>query len=194
MESLTIPKSLELIAAPMVNQSDLPFRLLARRHGATLAYTQMLSPHRLLEDQDYLEFHLRDIQADFGASARLARPIVVQLHGNDPETLVKAGRVVQMSCDAVGEHSQEQGLIEIMLNVRRTTDLNLGCPQEHARDGHYGGYLLGKKDWPLVEQIGASFLQCILLNHMADLQQFPACQAHFPCLFPPRSASASHPL
>lgn len=32
-------------------------------------------------------------------------------------------------------------------------DLNLGCPQEHAREGHYGGYLLAKKDWPLVQTI-----------------------------------------
>ena len=33
-------------------------------------------------------------------------------------------------------------------------DLNLGCPQEHARDGHFGAYLLGQSDWPLVEKIG----------------------------------------
>ena len=38
--------------------------------------------------------------------------------------------------------------------MRRDIDLNLGCPQEHARSGHYGAYLLGQKDWPLVEQIG----------------------------------------
>ena len=38
----------------------------------------------------------------------------------------------------------------------RSIDLNLGCPQEHAREGHYGAYLLGKKDWPLIEQIGGS--------------------------------------
>ena len=38
--------------------------------------------------------------------------------------------------------------------MRRGIDLNLGCPQEHARSGHYGAYLLGQKDWPLVEQIG----------------------------------------
>ena len=38
--------------------------------------------------------------------------------------------------------------------MRRDIDLNLGCPQEHARNGHYGAYLLGQKDWPLVEQIG----------------------------------------
>lgn len=33
-------------------------------------------------------------------------------------------------------------------------DLNLGCPQEHARESHYGGYLLVKKDWSLVQSIG----------------------------------------
>jgi tRNA-dihydrouridine synthase 1 len=33
-------------------------------------------------------------------------------------------------------------------------DLNLGCPQDAARDAHYGAYLLGQKDWPLVEGIG----------------------------------------
>lgn len=33
-------------------------------------------------------------------------------------------------------------------------DLNLGCPLTSARDEHYGAYLLGQKDWQLVENIG----------------------------------------
>lgn len=105
MQAFNAPDSLALIAAPMVNQSDLPFRLLTRRHGATLAYTQMLSPHLLLNDQDYLEFHLRDIRAEFDGSTGLERPVVVQLHGNDPDILVKAARVVQTSCDGIGGYS-----------------------------------------------------------------------------------------
>src|ERR1700692_488728 len=40
--------------------------------------------------------------------------------------------------------------------VRRNVDLNLGCPQEHAREGHYGAYLLGQTDWPVIEQLGTS--------------------------------------
>jgi len=32
-------------------------------------------------------------------------------------------------------------------------DLNLGCPLESARDEHFGSYLLGQQDWPLVENI-----------------------------------------
>lgn len=34
--------------------------------------------------------------------------------------------------------------------------MNLGCPQQHACDGHYGGYLIqARRDWPTVESIGA---------------------------------------
>lgn len=83
------------IAAPMVNQSDLPFRMLVRRYKASLVYTQMLLPDRLLNDQDYLEFHIRELGEQYD------RPVVVQLCGNDPEVVVQAARKVQGSCDAV---------------------------------------------------------------------------------------------
>ncbi|ETW77906.1 hypothetical protein HETIRDRAFT_157361 [Heterobasidion irregulare TC 32-1] len=118
---------LSLIAAPMVNQSDLPFRILTRAHGATLAYTQMLLPDRLLADQPYRESHQR------GLGAPHDRPVVVQLAGNDPDTLVRAARTLLGYCDAV--------------------DLNLGCPQDAAREGHYGAYLLPQHDWPLAQNI-----------------------------------------
>ena len=102
---LTLPDSLSLITAPMINQSDLPFRTLTRKHGATLTYTQMLEPHKLLNDRDYLDFHLRDLQfcRDVHDNLEiLGRPVVVQLCGNDPEVVVKAARTVQGLCDAIG--------------------------------------------------------------------------------------------
>ncbi|KAF8205446.1 FMN-linked oxidoreductase [Mycena galopus ATCC 62051] len=121
---------LSRIAAPMVNQSDLPFRTLVQRYGATLAYTQMLKPDLILNDQEYLEFHLRDLTMNPSCPER---PVVVQLCGNDPESVVQAGRKLQTYCEGI--------------------DLNLGCPQKAASDGHFGAYLLGQKDWRLVEEI-----------------------------------------
>jgi tRNA-dihydrouridine synthase 1 len=91
--------SLSFIAAPMVNQSDLPFRLLVRKYGATMAYTQMLIPDKLLNDQEYLELHQRDLVSSTGG---LERPVVVQLCGNDPEVVVRAGKKLQMYCDGIG--------------------------------------------------------------------------------------------
>ena len=104
MNVLALPSSLSLIAAPMVNQSDLPFRLLTRKHGATLTYTQMLDSHKLLNDREYLDFHLRDLQfcRDGYDDLGLGRPVVVQLCGNDPDVVVKAARQVEGLCDAIG--------------------------------------------------------------------------------------------
>ncbi|EED84537.1 predicted protein, partial [Postia placenta Mad-698-R] len=132
------------IAAPMVNQSDLPFRRLVRRYNATLVYTQMLLSDRLLNDHDYLQFHLR------GLGEPNDRPVVVQLCGNDPELVVRAGKQVQSHCDAI--------------------DFNLGCPQEAARDAHYGAYLLGQNDWPLVENIAASMSNSLTVPVSAKLR------------------------
>ena len=60
----------------------------------------MLSPDRLLNDQDYLEYHIRDPSL---SNDELSRPVVVQLCGNNVETIVQAGRKLQPYCDGVGE-------------------------------------------------------------------------------------------
>ncbi|KAF8879651.1 FMN-linked oxidoreductase [Gymnopilus junonius] len=128
---MDLSTDLSFIAAPMVNQSDLPFRLLVRRHGATVAYTQMYTSDKLLFDKDYLDYHIRDLT--LAKDVDISRPVIAQLCGNDPDVIVQAGCRLQGYCDAI--------------------DLNLGCPQEAARDGHFGAYLLGQKDWPLVQNI-----------------------------------------
>lgn len=139
---------LKYIAAPMVNQSDLPFRLLARRYGATTTYTQMYLPEKLLHDQDYQEYHIRDLT--LGSQSDLHQPVVAQLCGDDPETIVQAGRKIQGYCDAI--------------------DLNLGCPQEAAREGHFGAYLLAQKDWQLVENIVSAMSRSFIIPVSAKLR------------------------
>ncbi|KIL61057.1 hypothetical protein M378DRAFT_13742 [Amanita muscaria Koide BX008] len=136
------------IAAPMVKQSDLPFRLLARKYGATMTYTQMLLPGKLLNDQEYLEFHLRDLTV--AAADPYNTPVVVQLCGNEPDVIVQAGRKLQNYCTAI--------------------DLNLGCPQDAARDDHYGAYLLSQKDWPLVLGIVSAMHRSFIVPVSAKLR------------------------
>lgn len=52
----------------------------------------------------------------------LDRPLTVQFCGHDPQLILKAAKLVENDCDAV--------------------DLNCGCPQNIAKRGFYGAFLL----------------------------------------------------
>jgi tRNA-dihydrouridine synthase 1 len=86
------------IAAPMVNQSDTPFRALVHQHGATLTYTEMLRPARLISDPDYLAFHRRALELGRSSTG----PVVVQLCGNDQDVIVRGAKTVVDICDGIG--------------------------------------------------------------------------------------------
>jgi hypothetical protein len=103
------------VTAPMVGQSDLAWRILCRRYGATLTCklldhivllilrilidTQMFIAEKLLQDEEYQRLHLLDLKT--GWTAPLGRPVVVQLAGNDPDTIFAAAKVIEPFCDAV---------------------------------------------------------------------------------------------
>ncbi|KAJ7867754.1 hypothetical protein B0H14DRAFT_3588037, partial [Mycena olivaceomarginata] len=53
-------------------------------------------------------------------------------------------------------------------------DLNHGCPQKVALDGHFGAYLLDQKDWPLVEEIVSAMSSSFTAPVAAKLR---ICQA-----------------
>lgn len=96
----------------MINQSDLAFRVLTRRYGATLTYTQMLRPDKLMYNQDYLEHHILNMDPP-GASdligsdgghddLQLGKPVVAQVCGNDVQKIVEACKKIVGHCDAIG--------------------------------------------------------------------------------------------
>lgn len=74
--------SLPLILAPLAGVSDLPFRMMQRRYGCELAYTEMISARSLVYGSKQSVSMLATRDDD--------RPIGVQLLGNDPEMLVRA--------------------------------------------------------------------------------------------------------
>lgn len=111
------------VCAPMVDQSELAFRMLTRRYGCELAYTPMFHSRNFAKDAKYRKQHFTTCEGD--------RPLFVQFCGDDPATMVAAAKHCETQCDAV--------------------DINLGCPQGIARKGHYGAFLLEEGD--LVESI-----------------------------------------
>jgi tRNA-dihydrouridine synthase 1 len=89
---------LTYIAAPMVNQSDTPFRALVHNHGTTLTYTEMLRPARLLSDPDYLAFHRRSLESGRPSTG----PVIVQVCGNDQDVILRGAKTVVDLCDGIG--------------------------------------------------------------------------------------------
>ena len=63
------------------------------------------------------------------------RPLIAQFCANDPEVLLTAAKQIEHRVDAV--------------------DINLGCPQDIARRGGYGAYLMD--DWKLIYSLSSCY-------------------------------------
>lgn len=85
---------LNYILAPMVGASELPFRLLCRKYGATLAYTPMINSEKFAIDPKYREEELQTTPED--------RPLVAHFSANNPEVFLKAAMQVGDKADAIG--------------------------------------------------------------------------------------------
>lgn len=103
-----------LILAPMAGISDLPFRLLARKQGAPLCFTEMISAEGLKRNGKNTLALLQ--------SSSLDRPLGIQLFGGDPASLAEAACMIEPDCELI--------------------DINMGCPVKKVVSGGAGSSLL----------------------------------------------------
>ncbi|KAG7358039.1 dihydrouridine synthase Dus [Nitzschia inconspicua] len=137
------------VMAPMVAASDYPFRKLLRDYcGVDLLYTQMLHVKNFVNDANFRRWHsdfyecgqpfpssLLPSQRDCLGSnmpklspspPQSFAPLMVQLAGHDVDTVVQAALMV---------YEQTNGKLAGI-------DLNCGCPQNIAKKGNYGAFLM----------------------------------------------------
>ena len=135
------PFEYQHIVAPMVGASELAFRLLCRKYGATLAYTPMMSSSQFIKEAAEKQIDCPTLGDNTIANSNICefqtipqdRPLVVHFSSNNPNDFAAASKLVEKHCDAI--------------------DLNLGCPQRTAYLGHFGSYLLGDDDRQLILDI-----------------------------------------
>ncbi|MCB2227136.1 MAG: tRNA-dihydrouridine synthase family protein [Desulfarculaceae bacterium] len=103
------------VAAPMAGVSSPAFRLMARRAGAAMVYSEMISAIGLMRHQPQTRRLMRQIPGE--------RPLVLQLFGSDPEAMHQAAKVASAEeVDAL--------------------DVNMGCPVKKVRRQGAGSALL----------------------------------------------------
>lgn len=109
------------IAAPMVDASELPFRLLCRKYQCDVCFTPMIHAKLFGTSKNY--------RAKFALHETIGprdRPLLAQLCGSNSQHLWETAQAIAPYCDGI--------------------DLNCGCPQNIARRGHYGAFLLEETD------------------------------------------------
>ncbi|KAG0259701.1 hypothetical protein BG011_002438 [Mortierella polycephala] len=142
------------IVAPMVDQSELAWRILSRRYSADLCYTPMFNAKLFAKEEKYREEHWAGLKDGLGGGGPNDRPLFTQFCANDPEYLLQAALMVAPYCDAV--------------------DINLGCPQHIARRGHYGSFLM--EDWPLIASLISTLHKHLPIPVTAKIRVFPEAE------------------
>jgi nifR3 family TIM-barrel protein len=105
-----------IFLAPMSGCTDLPFRLIAREHGARFAFLEMLDANSFQYDSRRTYSMMRTCPGD--------SPLAAQIVGNEPESMIAAAEKVLASIDA------------------KFLDVNAACPARKVLKKRAGAYLM----------------------------------------------------
>jgi len=107
------------LLAPLAGISNLPFRLIVRAQGCSLAYTEMISANGLVRKTKKTYEYLKTCADD--------RPLGAQIFGADPKIMAEAARIVE-----------DTGVDLI--------DINMGCPVKKVIKAGAGAILMKDPD------------------------------------------------
>ena len=125
-----------ILLAPMEDVTDPAFRLMCKRFGADMVYTEFVSSDALIRAVSKTAQKLSISDAE--------RPVAIQIYGKDTETMVEAAKIV------------EQAQPDIL-------DINFGCPVKRVAGKGAGAGMLhgrtraqmytGEADWTLIGEV-----------------------------------------
>ncbi|MDY6935806.1 MAG: tRNA dihydrouridine synthase DusB [Spirochaetota bacterium] len=122
----------ELVLAPMAGFTDAPYRKIAKRHGASLTFTELISAEGIVRGNrktlDLLSFNDEE------------RPIGIQIFGKEPDVMGEAARIVEeLNPDLI--------------------DINVGCSARKVNRSGSGAALL--ENPPLLGAIARSMVKSV---------------------------------
>ena len=121
-----------VLLAPMEDVTDPAFRLMCKRFGADMVYTEFVSADALIRSVTKTEQKLRISDEE--------RPVAIQIYGRDVPTMVEAARIVeQVKPDVI--------------------DINFGCPVKKVAGKGAGAGML--KNIPLMLDITREVVKAV---------------------------------
>lgn len=109
-----------LFLAPMSGVTNLPFRLLCKKYGAKLVYSEMTFSEAIVRENQ------KSMKRGFTCNEE--RPLGIQLLGSNPDTLARSAVILQ-----------ERFMPDLI-------DINLGCPARNIIKNECGSALLKKPE------------------------------------------------
>ena len=121
-----------VMLAPMEDVTDPAFRLMCKRFGADMVYTEFVSADALIRSVSKTEQKLNIADEE--------RPVAIQIYGRDTATMVEAARIV------------EQARPDVL-------DLNFGCPVKRVAGKGAGAGML--QNVPLMLEITRAVVDAV---------------------------------